>query len=536
MKIMKKIILKYLMMAIACSLPSLNGAPIVSKYWKDFVKAKKEGREAILMDYSFAGYKRGEKAIPNVKGKVFNVKDYGAKPNDKRDDVKGIQKALDAASKNGGGIVYLPRGVYYISTKKGVTSTLLHGNGGNIVMRGDGAGKNGTKIFMKYNLDTKTPQNKWTSPYMIAFNGNARGPKISQGVTADAVRGAFKLKVEDGSKYKKDMYISLSVNNKQANEYLLGGLPCNSSWGIVKNGRGIFEYHKIKAIKGNELEFYEPLLLRVDKKYNWKVTSTYFSTGVGVEKIHFVGNFKEKFVHHKNALHDGGWSVLKFNKLADSWIRYCKFTNVNRSIAVSGSMNVSMLMNIIDGNTGHATYDMLYSSFCFVGLCSANVKPSAGGAHGPNTQSASGNVIWRFESSPHIGVDFHAGYPYTTLWDATYSGLISNGGAAGNLPNHGLGLVWWNRRIKGTLNNDFDFWRYKQRYGALAVKPLVVGLKFERKVDGTLKNAEVESLGEFVKPFSLYEYQLLFRSDNKKFPPWVIKAKKSWKRFQKYAK
>ncbi len=52
--------------------------------------------------------------------KVFNVVDYGAKPNfdptrsvlDKTNDSPAFQRALDAAGKNGGGVVYIPKGCY----------------------------------------------------------------------------------------------------------------------------------------------------------------------------------------------------------------------------------------------------------------------------------------------------------------------------------------------------------------------------------------------------------------------------------------
>src|SRR5687767_4194947 len=49
-----------------------------SNLWKDFVKAKQSGAEPILPDFSYAGYRRSEVPIPNVKGPVFNVTKYGA--------------------------------------------------------------------------------------------------------------------------------------------------------------------------------------------------------------------------------------------------------------------------------------------------------------------------------------------------------------------------------------------------------------------------------------------------------------------------
>ncbi|MFC0710934.1 glycosyl hydrolase family 28-related protein [Azorhizophilus paspali] len=45
----------------------------------------------------------------------YNVKDFGARGDGKKDDTKAIQKAIDAAYKAGGGTVYLPSGEYRVS-------------------------------------------------------------------------------------------------------------------------------------------------------------------------------------------------------------------------------------------------------------------------------------------------------------------------------------------------------------------------------------------------------------------------------------
>ena len=49
-----------------------------SSYWKKFQEAADRSLAEILTDYSYAGYEHGEKAIPDVKGPIFKVTDYGA--------------------------------------------------------------------------------------------------------------------------------------------------------------------------------------------------------------------------------------------------------------------------------------------------------------------------------------------------------------------------------------------------------------------------------------------------------------------------
>ena len=48
-------------------------------------------------------------------GKFVSVKDFGAIGNNIADDTKAIQKAIDAVSQSGGGVVFFPRGIYKVT-------------------------------------------------------------------------------------------------------------------------------------------------------------------------------------------------------------------------------------------------------------------------------------------------------------------------------------------------------------------------------------------------------------------------------------
>ena len=61
---------------------------------------------SILPNFSYVGYHNGELPIPeNTQLKVFNVTDFGAKPDDGISDKNAIRKAIKAAENNGGGKV-----------------------------------------------------------------------------------------------------------------------------------------------------------------------------------------------------------------------------------------------------------------------------------------------------------------------------------------------------------------------------------------------------------------------------------------------
>ncbi|MCK5803325.1 MAG: hypothetical protein KAI66_10855 [Lentisphaeria bacterium] len=66
--------------------------------------------------------------------KVFNVRDFGAQGQGGYEDVSAIQAALDAAGKNGGGVVYLPRGRYlFEGTLELPKRTVLRGENRSLV-------------------------------------------------------------------------------------------------------------------------------------------------------------------------------------------------------------------------------------------------------------------------------------------------------------------------------------------------------------------------------------------------------------------
>ncbi|EDY82107.1 hypothetical protein VDG1235_1727 [Verrucomicrobiia bacterium DG1235] len=95
--------------------------------------------DTFLQDYSYAGYHMGERPLPQPDSAIFNaVTDFAADPSGTLDSTSAIQAAIDAASQNGGGIVFLPTGTYRLSLPADA-DTCLHIDASNIVLRGAGA-------------------------------------------------------------------------------------------------------------------------------------------------------------------------------------------------------------------------------------------------------------------------------------------------------------------------------------------------------------------------------------------------------------
>jgi hypothetical protein len=97
-----------------------------------------EGR--YLQDFSYAGYRMGENIPSNPPGSTYNVTEapYNADKTGVADSTEAIQKALDDAGTAGGGVVFLPAGIYKISVTDGKGLWLKRDK---VVLRGAGTDK-----------------------------------------------------------------------------------------------------------------------------------------------------------------------------------------------------------------------------------------------------------------------------------------------------------------------------------------------------------------------------------------------------------
>lgn len=72
-----------------------------------------------------------------VRAAEFDIRQYGATPNDGTDDTQAIRKALDACAKAGGGTVWVPAGTYLVSRQKSESPILELPS--HTILRGEGA-------------------------------------------------------------------------------------------------------------------------------------------------------------------------------------------------------------------------------------------------------------------------------------------------------------------------------------------------------------------------------------------------------------
>jgi len=495
----------------------------VSQLWKDFVKARETGGEPILPDFSYAGYRYSEEAILVAKYKEYNIVDFGGIPNDGKTDKAAMEKAIRAASDNGEGIIFFPKGKYHINTAEDGDDIIIIPSS-KIIFRGEGNRE--STLFFEKDLPPKDPEKLWTVPYAIETEAKGTS-KLLANVTADARRETFEVQVDHPSNFKKGDWIVLKVrnNSKDLVEYDLRPAIAKPEWtSILEKGVVVNEHHQVMGVNGNIITFFEPIHYDVQKKHGWTIHSFPHLENIGFENLVFEGNWARGFEHHRSAQDDGGWSILNLKRVVNSWIKDCSFKNVSNAAKFSISAASTALNINIEGNPGHSSISAAGGS---TGVLLANINDEAGMWHsaGVGGGSTTGTVIWRSKHPANTSFESHASQPRVTLFDLVEGGFFLGraGGARQNLPNHGRYLVLWNYEETDQAEENFEFWSSKTWYWKI-VPPIVVGFHGSGT---TFKKDEIqvlESQGKPVDPASLFEAQLELRLGE--LPNWIVEISK----------
>lgn len=494
-----------------------NTSKIFEKYKKD---------RTVLPDFSYVGYQQGEKGIPTITNyKVFDVTTFGAKPDDGISDKEAIQKAIDAANKNGSGIVFFPKGRFLVNEDADGTKSIISKKS-NIIFRGSGSGVGGTELYMKNTLPPADPAKMWTVPPLFIFSSGGSDKNIGT-VTSAAAIGDFtiELNTTEGLEAGDWIFLKLLDNDKDLIAAELKTQKVEPTWTyLVEKGIDVKVYHQIKSVINNKLILKTPILYTIDPKYKWQVSKFANSEEVGIEDIAFVGNWKEKFVHHRSWQDDSGYTMLRISRTTNSWMRNCRFTDCSVAAIVTQSANISVLSCTIDGNAGHEAICSNGSTNVLIANCidKASQWHSFGSSHG-----AMNTVIWNCKYPSTTCFESHASQPRNTLLDGVEGGLLNGraGGALENMPNHMQGLVLWNYTQTNESYSDFEFWPDSKVFQWWKIPmPVVVGFTSKGTTFKKEQLGPSESLDKAVEPNSLYLAQLKLRLS--KLPKWIEELSK----------
>ncbi len=496
----------------------------VSRTWEQFVSASQAGTEPILPDFSYAGYHYFRKRVPDAIHPVFDVTRYGAVPDDDRSDQAAIASAIAAAEANGSGIVFFPPGEFLVNTDADRDAsgalTPIYIRGSRIVLRGSGSRQGGT-VIRQVNHMPPTGNNLWSSPYMFNARPSSTSSRALARVTQNAGRETFWLEVNSSARLSLGQRVQVRMNSIAAvDEFLVPRSPDDLNPLLRARGLDIRELHSIAEIQGNRIRLAEPLHANVNSEHGWSVHSFPHLEEIGIEDISFHGSFLEKFVHHKNAIHDGGWSLLRFNRCVNCWIRRTSFANTNRAVNITSSAAVSVYHVTLAGNLGHAAINSQESYGIWTGLS----EDLAGHLHGAGTShGATGTVFWCFDMHPGQSLDIHKTKPsYANLYDQVAGGRLYGSSGGGVPPHHLRHLVFWNFNHGGD-DRYYDFWQGYLRF----LHPIVVGFHGNPATFNTRSLEILESNGTAVEPASLFAAQLRLRLSSA--PAWLEDLRREWK-------
>lgn len=560
----------------------VEAAAADAEAWKKFMMQTDDN---VLLDFSYAGYMHGEVAPPDVmidfdtpltdaagnkyyngyltggaQGsaiyKVYNVEDYGANGNDEISDRPALIKILKEAMKcteesadNGkslryyiGGnvansIIYFPAGKYILrGGDDAETIETLRLTMGNIIFKG--AGRNKTTIEMAVKNNATDPSKMWSTPNLIEFKHNS-DLKEPTAVTGDAEKGTFSIEVASTSGINVGDWICVSLKNNDpalvAEE--LAPHATSSNWTELNNkGVQIYDYHQVKQVSGNTLTFYEPIMRKIEAKWEWKVNQYPHYENVGVEDLTFLGHSKNDFKHHGSADDDGAFKPIQMIRLTNSWMRRVNFESVSEAHSFVSCANVSAYDIEISGNRGHSAIRSQASSRVFIGKVYdhsngyiavnsggnqlGDYMEGAGQYHGCGVSKQSmGAVIWNVRWGDDSCFESHATQPRATLIDRCQGGFVAwrEGGDINQLPNHLNDLTIWNMQATKVVydagwNGKWIWWDDNNQWWK-NLPPVIVGWSGETVSFDTSENQikYFESLNAPVSPNSLYEAQLKLR-------------------------
>lgn len=439
---------------------------------------KQKGIASKLPDYSYAGYAYGEKPIPNIQSTSYNVTDFGAVPNDGKDDTQAINTTIEIAGKNGGGIVFFPKGTFHINLDTTQTQ-IVHINYSNIVLRGSGSDDEGTVIFSGSSTHQSEEDSPWLSPFVFHsglnlqdthgfynFNDLTSTSAITQEIDAgsktitvastkglqpkDVIIVALQNTTEDGN-LMQDLMHPLTFEPFQINYLNAGKQRARSfQWPV--------EIEKI--LNEHQILLKQPTRRKIELKYNPSIALFPMLKNIGIEHFKFNSAWDGNYKHHQNREMDYGWGAINLHRVSHGWIRDIHIHNYTQTTHLVNSRNVTIQDIHITGKAGHYSPKMYHSSDNLV----QNIQVDANMTHGPGLEGCSfGNVYKNISYKYPSTIDLHgmadAGFcpPMYNLFENIQNiEKIAGGGAPQNIPHSGEYNTFWNVELNGWKDGNYN--------------------------------------------------------------------------------
>lgn len=503
--------------------------------------------DAFLQDFSYAGYQRGEQAIPSPTGKVFDVTKapYSADKTGAADATAAIQKAIDDAQTNNGGVVYLPAGTYKVSP--GSNAQALRISKSNICLKGDGIGK--TFILNNsYQMNNKS---------IIKVTGSASWTSIASSkalLTKDAMNPVNVLSVDNPSLFKAGDLVM--VRNEISDAWITEHKE--TDWlGSGSSLRGLMYCRYITEVDAVNKTITIDIPLRYALKTRdaacvFKLSGMISEVGLldfsiaNIQHSASTGFGEEDYTTSGTAAYDCHASyVINFSAVVNGWMKnvstYKPSANTTGTQMLSNGILVQYSKNVtVDnctmryaqygggGGNGYAyrvsandvllknsTANYVRHGFVFSSMwCSGNVFHQCSDVKTGIQCGNTGSM-----STSGWGSDHHMHFSHSNLIDQCYSensAFVAFYRNYGSDPKHRLTsahTAFWNTSSAGT--KGYCVWTQQSRYG-YAIGTFGTSSSVNTKENGTGSAAKTDPVditegigkGASLEPQSLYLDQL----------------------------
>ncbi len=535
---------------------SLVATPLSAQQLPAILSQGSASSDEYLPDFSYAGYGFGIAAIPNVTN-IIDVADFGAIPDDGKDDSAALKAALTAAHKANGPVrIQMHAGRYQLTE-------ILWIEKSGIVLSGMGSGIGGTTLYMPrplnqiddsgalkeireylkendkferikdQNLNVLFSEYSWSAGFIWTRVPNGRhatyleryDTKIQKLADINSGRrGGRELVMANTKGLSVGQVLKINWHNRAGPK----GPLLKSLYGdtTLKIGSRHWETPErplvvqptqIVAIKGNRVTIADPLLhdINADIPANFATWNHLSNVGLQDFAIEFPEN--PYFGHHNEA----GFNGVYFSGVHNGWIRNVRVKNSDSAILTDDIANVT-IRNIVTQGNHKAHYSVHVGNVHNVLIDNLSVFNPTEHTFSFNTR-ATKSVYTNSTAWMTPTLDQHAGANHQNLYDnvtvrftpdqtrkdgtALYD-LYKAGGAGYWQPGHGRFSTAWNVKIlvEGGVAPDQPIVVYAGSEGPDA---RVIGMHGNRKIILDHRpEPYIESLNKKVTSVpSLYEYQ-----------------------------
>ncbi len=495
-------------LSLAQKAPKPKEAAIYQSFKKNPVASR-------LPDFSYAGYHYGEDKLPTITKNVWNVLENGVKANVKEDQTNAVQALIDKVGKQGGGVVFFPKGKYYFNLDA-AHKQHLQINYSHVVLRGEGSGKEGS-ILYNANPLTQYQISSWLSPAFIQTSINlqhtytfwgidypdsvqiTKAISTNAGVASDTIQKATIIAQLSSNAKKGQRNISLSSTEKihSGDVILLGMYNTTPDGNLIKDllqPINPFETYETAATEAGKMASpsYQ-LLVEVEKvldnktirlkqtlrrdiplKYRPVVALAPMLTEIGIENLRLESNWNGYYCHHgcdktdpkQGKEMDYGWTGINFCRATHSYVNNVAIQNFTNPVYLLDSRNCTITGVDISGFDAHAgikiyshASDNLISHIRFHNNFT-HVLSGEGCAFG----NVFTDIVYTPVSKKPGYFDFH-GFsdrrfsPSSQNLFENIVGLqqVNSGGAPNYMPQTATDNVWWNIELGSNKVENKEF-------------------------------------------------------------------------------